>query len=86
MFAMTLAVICAGAIGLVLGLMLMKVTAVAVASVVAAIAGLVLTVMAEWPLLESVLYCAGLLVALQVSYLIGGALACARSRSLDRLP
>lgn len=76
---MTLAIICAGAIGLVLGLTL-KVTAVAVASVVATIAGVVLTVMAAWPLFESVLYCASLLVALQVSYLIGGALACARSR------
>ena len=41
---------------------------------------LLLTVLAEWPLLSSALYCASLLVTLQVSYLIGGALACAHSR------
>ena len=76
---MTLAVVCAGGTGLLLGLTL-RVQAVAVASVVVAIAGVVLTVLAEWPLLSSALYCASLLVTLQVSYLIGGALACAHSR------
>jgi hypothetical protein len=76
---MTLAIICAGATGLVLGLTL-KVAAVGVASCFAVIAGVVLTALANWPLLESVLYCAGLLVALQVAFLVGGALACARAR------
>jgi hypothetical protein len=76
---MTSAVICAGATGLVLGLAL-RVPAVAVASFVAVMAGVVPAVMANWPLFESVLYCAGLLLTLQVSYLIGGAIACAGSR------
>jgi hypothetical protein len=53
---------------------------VAVASFVAVMAGVVPAVMANWPLFESVLYCAGLLLTLQVSYLIGGAIACAGSR------
>jgi hypothetical protein len=77
---MMLAVICAGGIGLLLGLTL-RVPAVGAASFVAVIAGVVLTVMANWPVFESVLYCASLLVTLQVSFLVGGAVACARSRS-----
>ena len=73
------AVIIAGGAGLLLGLLL-KVPAVLAASVVAVAAGMALTTLTSWPLLDTVIYCGALLVILQVGYLVGGALACARSR------
>lgn len=73
------AVVIAGGTGLLLGLWL-RVPAVMFASAMAVLAGIALTSLADWSLLASVLYCAGLLVALQVCFLAGGALACVRSR------
>jgi hypothetical protein len=72
------AVIIAGGMGLLLGLLL-KVSAVLAASVVAVAAGLVLTTLTNWPLLDTLVYCGALLATLQIGYLVGGALACARS-------
>ena len=77
---MAWAVICAGATGLLMGLLLLRVPAVLAASVVAVIAGVVLTTLTSWSLFSSVLYCANLLATLQIAYLVGGALACASSR------
>ena len=77
---MTLAVICAGGTGLLLGLSLLRVPAVLAASIAALVAGGLLTAVASWSLFGSVMYCASLLVTLQIGYLLGGALACARSR------
>jgi hypothetical protein len=48
--------------------------------VVAVGAGIVLAALTSWSLLGTALYCAALLATLQVGYLLGGALACARSR------
>jgi hypothetical protein len=73
------ALIIAGGTGLLLGQWL-RVPAVVFASVLVAPAGIVLTNLANWSLLGSVLYCGALLVALQIGFLAGGALACIRSR------
>ena len=50
------------------------------ASAVAVVAGMVLTTLTSWSLLDTLIYCGALLVTLQVGYLVGGALACARWR------
>jgi hypothetical protein len=76
---MVWAVVIAGGAGLLLGLWL-RVPAVLPASAVAVATGMVLTTLTNWPLLHSVMYCAALLATLQVGYLVGGALACIRSR------
>jgi hypothetical protein len=73
------AVIIAGGTGLLLGLWL-RVPAVLAASVVAVGAGVVLAALTSWSLLGTALYCGALLATLQVGYLVGGAMACARSR------
>ncbi len=79
MSLMIWAVIIAGGTGLLLGLLL-KVPAVLAASVVAVAAGMALTTLTSWPLLDTFMYCGALLATLQVGYLVGGALACARWR------
>ena len=74
------AVICAGATGVLMGLLLLRVYAVLAASLVAVIAGVVLVSLTSLSLFPSVLYCANLLATLQIAYLVGGALSCASSR------
>src|SRR5262245_48508111 len=72
------AVIIAGGTGLLLGRWL-RVPAIVFASAMAVPAGVALTSLANWSLMGSLLYCAGLLVTLQIGFLAGGALACIRS-------
>jgi len=72
---MTFTVIYAG--GLLIGLTF-RAPFLAAASFLTVIAGVLLTVVADWGLFASVLYCVSLLVTLQIGYLVGGALACAR--------
>jgi hypothetical protein len=79
MSVMVWAVIIAGGTGLLLGLLL-KVPAVLAASALAVVAGMVLTTLTSWSLLDTLIYCGALLATLQVGYLVGGALACARWR------
>jgi hypothetical protein len=79
MSVMVWAVIIAGGTGLLLGLLL-KVPAVLAASALAVLAGMVLTSLTSWSLLDTLMYCGALLATLQVGYLVGGALACARWR------
>jgi hypothetical protein len=73
------AVIIAGGTGLLLGQWL-RVPAVVLASALVAVGGITLANLANWSLLGSVIYCAGLLLTLQIGFLAGGALACIRSR------
>jgi hypothetical protein len=72
-------VIIAGGTGLLLGRWL-RLPAVVFASVLAVPAGAVVAYMANWSLFGGILYCIGLLAALQVGFLGGGVLACVRSR------
>jgi hypothetical protein len=76
---MVLAVFIAGGTGVALGLRL-RVPAILFASAVALIAGIALTRVVDWSLIGSLIYCVGLLTALQIGFLAGGALSCVRSR------
>lgn len=58
-------------IGLLLGVSVLRVHLVAVASVVAGLVGAISASIAQWSVGDSILFIAGLIVALQVSYLGG---------------
>jgi hypothetical protein len=73
------AIAIAGGTGVLIGVWL-QVPAVLFASAVAVLAGIVHTSLTSWPLFEAVVYCVALLVTLQAGFLLGGALACGRSR------
>jgi hypothetical protein len=54
------------------------------ASVVAVVAGIVLAALRNWSMFTSVVYCMGLLAALQLGYLVGGGLSCVLFRAGSR--
>ena len=73
------AIVVTAGIGLLAGLLTVRVPFLVLASIVTVVAGAVLTPAGWWPL-WGVAYVVALLCALQFSYLVGYLLACALSR------